>query len=177
MIFKPMSLANAFVIDLDMISDNRGFFARTFCRKEFEAHNLNSSMVQCNVSYNKFSGTLRGMHYQNAPYAEAKLVRCTAGAVFDVIIDLRPKSETYLRWEGVELSVENRRMIYVPEGFAHGYLTLTDHSEVFYQVSQFYTPAAEAGVRWDDPLIDIRWPETQSRIISEKDSNWPDFRP
>jgi dTDP-4-dehydrorhamnose 3,5-epimerase len=177
MIFKPTKLANAFVVEIETIEDDRGFFARTFCRKEFEQHQLNASMVQCNLSYNKRQGTLRGMHFQKKPYAEAKFVRCIAGAIYDVIIDLRPDSETYTQWIGVELSSDNRRMLYVPEGFAHGYQSLTDQSEVFYQVSQYYTPSADAGVRWDDPIFGIKWPAAETRIISEKDRNWPDFRP
>jgi dTDP-4-dehydrorhamnose 3,5-epimerase len=177
MIFKPTYLAGSFIIELETIADNRGFFARTFCRNEFEKQGLNASMVQCNLSYNRYRGTLRGMHFQKAPYAEAKLVRCIAGAVFDVIIDLRPNSDTYLGWKGIELSSQNRKMFYVPEGFAHGYQSLTDHSEVFYQVSQSYVPASEAGVRWDDPFFSIQWPEYDKKIISTKDSQWPDFSP
>ena len=177
MIFNTTKLADAYIVELETLDDDRGFFARAFCRKEFEKHNLNPSVVQCNLSYNKFQGTLRGMHFQRPPYAEAKFVRCIAGAIYDVIIDLRPDSETFTQWVGVELSAENRRMLYVPEGFAHGYQTLTDNSEVFYQVSQYYTPAADAGVRWDDPVFAIKWPAADNRIISEKDRQWPDFHP
>ena len=177
MIFNTTPLAGAFVIELETITDERGFFARTFCRNEFERRNLNPSLVQCNLSYNRCRGTLRGMHFQKAPYPEVKLVRCHAGVVYDVIIDLRPDSDTYLAWIGVELSSTNRKMLYVPEGFAHGYQSLTDHSEVFYQVSQFYNPAAESGVRWDDPVFGIEWPQVENSIISDKDRHWPDFRP
>jgi dTDP-4-dehydrorhamnose 3,5-epimerase len=175
MIFKPTEIEGAFLIDLEKLEDSRGFFARAFCRKEFEKYHLNPSMVQCNLSYNQHRGTLRGMHFQKKPYAEAKLVRCTAGAVFDVIIDLRPESGTYMKWIGVELTSENRRMLYVPEGLAHGYQTLTDHSEVFYQVSQYYIPAADSGVRWDDPVFGIAWPDAEKRLISEKDRHWPNY--
>jgi dTDP-4-dehydrorhamnose 3,5-epimerase len=177
MIFIPTHLAGAFVIQVEKITDNRGFFARTFCCKEFEEHGLNPKVVQSNLSYNRYRGTLRGMHFQKEPSAEVKLVRCLAGEIFDVIIDLRPSSETYLGWIGVKLSSANRKMIYVPEGFAHGYQSLTDHSEVFYQVSQFYNPEAEAGVRWDDSVFGIKWPEIETRTISEKDRHWPDFLP
>jgi dTDP-4-dehydrorhamnose 3,5-epimerase len=177
MIFLPTQLAGAFVIQLEQIADDRGFFARAFCCKEFEEHGLNPKVMQCNVSYNRYRGTLRGMHFQKAPHAEVKVVRCLAGAVFDVIIDLRPGSDTFLSWIGIELSSANRKMLYVPEGFAHGYQTLADNSEVFYQVSQFYTPEAEAGVRWNDPVFGIKWPATETRIISGKDNHWHDFFP
>jgi dTDP-4-dehydrorhamnose 3,5-epimerase len=177
MIFKPTKLADAHIIELETIEDDRGFFARTFCRSEFEKHRLNASVVQANLSYNRLKGTLRGMHFQIEPHAEAKLVRCIAGSVFDVIIDLRPDSPTYLQWAGVELSAQNRKMFYVPEGFAHGYQTLTDHAEVFYQVSQFYTPASESGVRWNDPVFKIDWPADENRVISDKDNQWPDYHP
>ncbi|MCG2722930.1 MAG: dTDP-4-dehydrorhamnose 3,5-epimerase [Thermodesulfovibrionales bacterium] len=175
MIFQETHLKGAFVIELEKIEDNRGFFARAWCKREFEVHGLNSRLVQCNLSFNKDQGTIRGMHYQGTPHEEAKLVRCTRGAIFDVIIDLRRGSVTYLKWIGVELTAENRKMFYVPENFAHGYQTLEDNSEVLYQVSQFYSPGAERGVRWDDPTFAIEWPETDNLIISEKDNNWPDY--
>ena len=177
MIFHETKLKGAFVIELDRQEDERGFFARAWCRKEFEAHDLNRNLVQANVSYNHKRGTLRGMHYQVAPYEETKLVRCFRGAIYDVIVDLRPDSPTYLQWFGVELTAENRRMLYVPEGFAHGFQTLEDDTEVFYQVSQFYTPAAERGARWDDPTFAIEWPAAKRRVISVKDQNWPLFSP
>ena len=177
MIFTPTKLADAYLIDLKQLTDDRGFFARAWCQQEFAAHQLTSQVVQCNVSFNPRKGTLRGMHYQAAPYAEAKLIRCTMGALYDVIIDLRPDSLTYLQWLGVELTASNRSMLYVPEGFAHGYLTLTDDTEAFYQVSQFYHPQAEGGVRWNDPVFGITWPEVGQRIISTKDQHWPDYVP
>jgi dTDP-4-dehydrorhamnose 3,5-epimerase len=177
MTFTETALAGAYVIDLERRTDDRGFFARAWCRREFEEHGLSPELVQCNVAYNKVAGTLRGMHYQREPHAEAKLVRCTRGALYDVIIDLRQDSPTYKQWIGVELNDENRRMLYVPEGFAHGYQTLVDGTEAFYQVSEYYTPEAEAGVRWDDPAFGISWPAAERRIISDKDQAWPDYRP
>lgn len=177
MIFKETSLKGAFIIEPERIRDHRGFFARAWCKKEFEAHGLNPRLVQINLSFNKNRGTLRGMHYQTAPHEEAKLFRCTRGAIYDVIIDLQPESPTYLEWLGVELTADNRKMLYVPENFAQGYQTLTDNTEVFYQVSQFYSPESERGVRWDDPAFGIKWPETDNLMISEKDKNWPDYLP
>jgi len=175
LIFKETKLKGAFVIDLERIEDNRGFFARAWCKREFEAHGLNSRLVQCNLSFNRYRGIIRGMHYQGAPHEEAKLVRCTRGAIFDAIIDLRLESETYLKWIGVELTAENRKMLYVPENFAHGYQTFEDNTEVLYQVSQFYSPESELGVRWDDPTFAIEWPEAGNTKISEKDKSWPDY--
>lgn len=173
MIFAETPLKGAFVIDIDPRSDDRGYFARVWCAREFETHGLETRLVQCNVAYNHKKGILRGMHYQKAPYSEVKLVRCTRGAVYDVIVDLRPGSDTYLNWTGAELTGDNHRMLYVPEGFAHGYVTLRDDSELFYQVSQFYTPQAEGGVRWDDPLVGIEWPDVGELLISDKDHAWP----
>ena len=175
MIFTETALPGAFVVELEQHQDERGFFARAWCRREFEEHGLSGRLVQCNISFNSRAGTLRGMHYQVAPSEEAKLIRCTAGAVYDVIIDLRPRSPAFERWIGVELTADNRRALYVPEGVAHGYQTLADGTETLYQVSEFYAPAAERGVRWDDPTFGIEWPATQKRIISEKDRSWPDF--
>jgi len=165
-------LAGAYRIDLSPRQDDRGFFARTFCGREFEERGLRSTFVQCNLSFNHRKGTLRGLHFQLAPYAEAKLVRCTRGAVFDTIVDLRPESATFGRWTALELSQENRCMLYVPEGFAHGYLTLEDDSEVFYQVSELYRPDAEAGLRYDDPDVAIAWPFPPA-ILSSKDRMLP----
>jgi dTDP-4-dehydrorhamnose 3,5-epimerase len=176
MVFQDTGLAGAFVIELDKIHDERGFFARSWCSTEFAEHGLNSRLVQCNVSRNRAKGTLRGMHYQAPPHEEAKLVRCTLGAIFDVMIDMRPSSNTYLKWFGAELSAENHRSLYIPEGFAHGFLTLTDESEVFYQMSEFYAPQAARGLRWDDPLLAISWPGPVA-VISERDRTYPDFRP
>lgn len=176
MLFTETNLRGAYLIDIEQRQDERGFFARAWCQQEFEDHGLVARVVQANISYNKRAGTLRGMHYQKAPYAETKLVRCVRGAIYDVIIDLRPDSPTYMQWLGVELTAENYRMLYVPEGFAHGFQTLADNTEVTYQVSQFYTPGAEGGLRYDDPAFKIEWP-VAVRVISEKDRNWPDYEP
>ena len=175
MIFRETRLKRAFIIEPERIEDYRGFFARAWCKEEFEAHGLNHQLVQCNLSFNTNRGTIRGMHYQTEPHKEVKLVRCTKGAIFDVIIDLLAESLTYLEWIGVELTAENHKMLYVPENFAHGYQTLKDNTEVFYQVSQFYSPESERGVRWNDPTFRISWPETDNLVISEKDKNWPDY--
>jgi len=173
-IFTKAELEGAFIIEIEKLEDARGFFARAWCQKEFEAHGLNPRFVQANISYSKMRGTLRGMHYQEAPYAEAKLVRCIRGAIYDVIIDLRQGSPSYGRWMGLQLTANSYRMLYVPEGFAHGFQTLEDDTEVFYQVSQFYSPQYERGVRYDDPSFAIKWP-LEVRVISEKDKSWPDF--
>ena len=175
MVFTETYLAGAFVIDVERIDDERGFFARAWCRREFQAHGLKSEFVQGSISRNRVKGTLRGMHYQERPHEEAKLVRCTRGAVYDVIIDLRPGSATFLGHSSAVLSEENHRAIYVPEGCAHGFLTLTDNSEVAYQMSQFYEPAAGRGVRWNDPLLAISWPDP-AVVISERDRTYPDFK-
>jgi len=168
MIFSETKLNGAFIIDLEPIQDERGFFARTWCKNEFAAHGLNPNLVQCNTSFNKKKGTLRGMHYQSPPYEEAKLVRCTMGAVYDVIVDIRKESKTFLQWIACELTAQNRKMLYVPEGFAHGFQTLEDNTEVFYQMSEFYHSDHAAGLRWDDPAIDIKWPIPEV-VISKKD--------
>jgi len=175
-IFKETPLKGAFVIEPEKLEDDRGFFARAWCRKEFERHGLITRLVQSNISFNHKRGTVRGMHFQTEPGKETKLVRCTRGAVYDVIVDLRVGSATYLKWFGVELTADNYRMLYVPEDFAHGYKTLTDEAEVFYQVSEFYSPECEQGVRWDDPAIGIEWPEDTKVVISEKDRSWPDLK-
>jgi dTDP-4-dehydrorhamnose 3,5-epimerase len=174
LIFTETKLAGAFVIELERHTDERGFFARTFCQQEFEAHGLKAEVAQCNVSFNKRKGTLRGMHYQAVPFAEAKLVRCTAGSIYDVIIDLRLASSTFKRHFAVELSAENRRMLYIPEDFAHGFQTLEDDTEVFYQMAQRYSAEHARGVRWNDPAFGIEWPKGE-RIIIERDQNYPDF--
>jgi dTDP-4-dehydrorhamnose 3,5-epimerase len=174
-IFTETKLKGAYIIEPECLDDERGFFARTFCRKEFEKHGLNPSVAQCNISYNRKKGTLRGMHYQVSPYGEAKLVTCFAGSIYDVIIDLRPDSTTYCDWLATELSAHGRRnMLYIPEGFAHGFQTLEDNSEVFYQMSQFYVPGSAKGVRWNDPAFAIRWPECPP-ILSDRDKSYPDF--
>ncbi len=162
------------MIEPEMHEDDRGFFARTFCRREFEVRGLNPQVVQCNVSFNKRKGSLRGMHFQASPYSEAKLVRCTAGSIYDVIIDLRASSSAFRKHFGVELSARNRKMLYIPEEFAHGFQTLEDDTEVFYQMSQYYSPEHSRGVRWDDPAFEILWPPGE-RIIIERDRTYPDF--
>jgi dTDP-4-dehydrorhamnose 3,5-epimerase len=173
-IFTETKLKGAFVLDLEKREDERGFFARSWCSREFEAHKLNTTIAQCNVSFNKAKGTLRGMHYTAAPLADAKLVRCTAGALYDVIIDLRRDSPTYKQHVGEVLSAANHKMIYVPEGFAHGFQTLEDNTEIFYQMSDFYAPAHARGVRYNDPAFGIEWmlPEP---VMLERDRSYPDF--
>ena len=172
--FTETKLKGAYIIEIKKLKDHRGFFARTWCKNEFKDHGLTTRLSQANVSYNKKMGTLRGMHYQLSPYEETKLVRCTRGAIYDVIIDLRPASPTYTQWIGVELTAENYKMLYVPEDFAHGFQTLEDNTEVTYQVSQFYTPGSESGIRWEDPAFDIDWP-IEVQVISDKDKSWPDY--
>ena len=172
MIFTETKLKGAYIIDIKKLEDDRGFFGRAYCQKEFEEYGLNTNLVQANVSFNKKKATLRGMHMQLAPHAETKLVRCTRGAIYDVIVDLRPDSETYKQWIGVELTADNYRMLYVPEGFAHGYITLEDNTDVTYQVTAFYEASAERGHRWDDPAFNIQWP-LAPQLISEKDRNHP----
>lgn len=175
MIFHQTPLFGAFIIQMEEKRDHRGFFARSWCRREFEAHGLSLDFVQANISFNRSKGTLRGLHYQKEPFAEDKLVRCTRGSVFDVIIDLRPGSPSKGRWFGLELSAENHRALLVPKGFAHGFLSLRKDSEIYYLVSTYYTPAAESGVRWNDPQFKIEWPIPVS-VISEKDEAWPDYQ-
>ncbi len=174
MIFTETLLKGAFLIDPEKIKDTRGFFARTWCRREFEKHGIFFRPVQCNVSYNKKKGVLRGMHYQAAPHPEAKLIWCIKGAIHDVIIDLRPMSPTITQHVSVVLTAENRRMLYIPEGFAHGFQTLENESEIFYQMSEFYAPEYAKGVRWNDPAFEIQWP-TDERLISDRDQSFPDF--
>ncbi|WP_439883368.1 dTDP-4-dehydrorhamnose 3,5-epimerase [Pontibacter sp. MBLB2868] len=174
MIFTETKLKGAFIIDVKRLEDERGFFGRSFCQDEFEKHGLSNDVRQTNVSYNKKKGTLRGMHMQLAPNEESKLVRCTRGAIYDVIIDMREESETYKQWIGVELTADNYRMLFVPEGFAHGFITLEDNTDVTYQVTEFYTPGAEKGIRWNDPAFNIQWP-IEPVVISDKDQAHPDF--
>ena len=174
MIFRELALKDAFIVDIERREDERGFFARTFCEREFEAHGLHRRLVQSSISFNKSKGTLRGMHYQTAPNEEAKVVRCTQGAIYDVIIDLRQRSPTFKQWQAVELTSENRRMIYVPEGFAHGFQTLEDATEVLYFMTEFYAPEVSRGVRWDDPAFGIRWPAAE-RTIAIRDQQYPAF--
>ncbi|MDX6503653.1 MAG: dTDP-4-dehydrorhamnose 3,5-epimerase [Gaiellaceae bacterium] len=173
MIFTELRLPGAFTIDIEQMRDERGFFARTWSPDEFEAHGLSTVVAQASIAYNTRRDTLRGLHYQEPPYAETKLVRCSRGAVYDVIVDIRPGSATFGEWVGVELSAENRRTLYVPEGFAHGYQTLTDDTEVWYQMSAAYAPGAARGIRFDDPRLAIEWPAATERIVSGRDRCWP----
>ncbi|MFZ5802837.1 MAG: dTDP-4-dehydrorhamnose 3,5-epimerase [Candidatus Omnitrophota bacterium] len=176
MIFSETKLRGAFIIDLEKKVDERGFFSRIFCQQEFEAHGLNAVLAQGNAAFSPKRGTLRGMHFQKAPFQEEKLIRCGRGAIYDVIIDLRKDSETCGQWVGAELTADNHRMIYVPKDFAHGYLTLLEDTEVLYFMTQFYRPESESGVRYDDPAFQIEWPASVPlSIVSEKDKNWPDF--
>jgi dTDP-4-dehydrorhamnose 3,5-epimerase len=185
--FTETKLKGAYFVEPEKLEDDRGFFARSFCVREFEKHGLNPRSVQCNISYNRKKGTLRGMHFQVPPFAEAKLVRCTHGAIFDVIVDLRPDSTTYCQWIGVELSAPGSpltadcslhpadyRMLFIPEGFAHGFIALENHTEVFYQMSEFYAPGSARGFRWNDPMFNIEWP-MEPVVISERDRGYPDF--
>ena len=173
--FTETPLAGAWVIELELMRDERGFFVRTFDAEVFRQRGLDSTVVQCNTSFNERAGTLRGLHYQAEPDAECKLVRCTRGVIYDVIVDLRADSETYCRWFAVELSPDNAHVLYVPKGLAHGFQTLADASEVAYQMSHVYVPAQARGVRWDDPAFEIEWPEAE-RTISDRDRAYPDFK-
>lgn len=174
MIFTETPLKGAYIIDPERLMDERGFFARTWCRQEFAQHGIHAEFVQCNISYNHRKGTLRGMHYQAAPHAEEKLVRCTAGLIHDVIVDLRDRSDTYRQWYAVELSSDNRRMLYIPGGFAHGFQTLADNVEVFYQMSEYYFADYARGIRWNDPSFGFQWPEPIT-AMSERDQRYPDY--
>lgn len=173
--FVETPVAGAWLVEPTPRVDERGFFARVWCTDEFAAQGLTASFVQCNDSLSRHRGTLRGLHYQVAPFGEVKLVRCVRGAVFDVLVDLRPQSPSYLRWYGAELTADNRTMLYVPEGCAHGYLTLEDGSEVMYPVTCAYRPDAERGVRWNDPAFGIAWPDVGPLTMSPKDEAWPDY--
>jgi dTDP-4-dehydrorhamnose 3,5-epimerase len=169
-------LPGAYVIELEPIADERGFFARTWCGHESKSHGLNPNVAQCSISFNKRKGTLRGMHYQDEPHSEAKLIRCCSGAIYDVLLDLRRTSPSYCKWFAVELTSTNRKMLYAPEGVAHGFQTLTDGAEVFYQISESYRPECARGVRWDDSVFGIEWPN-RDPIISKRDRTFPDFTP
>jgi dTDP-4-dehydrorhamnose 3,5-epimerase len=173
-IFTETRLKGAFILELERREDDRGFFARSWCQKEFQAHGLSPAIAQCNISFNRLKGTLRGMHYQAAPFDEAKLVRCTAGALYDVIIDLRRDSATYRQHVGEVLSAANYRMLYVPKGFAHGFQTLEDNTEIFYQMSDFYSPEHARGVRYNDPAFGIKW-MISDPVIVDRDRDYPDF--
>jgi len=175
MIFTPTDLAGAFVIDIEAHQDERGFFARSWCENEFTDHGLNPCIKQCNISFNHLKGTLRGMHYQADPHGEVKLVRCTKGAIVDVIIDVRPDSPTYKQHFSIELNADNHRMLYIPEGFAHGFQTLEDNTEVFYQMGSEYVPDSACGIRWNDPIFGIEWPAVAKRTISQRDQEYSDF--
>jgi dTDP-4-dehydrorhamnose 3,5-epimerase len=174
MIFRPTALVGAFLVEPELRRDERGFFARTWCQEEFAAHGLNARLAQCNLSFTARRGTVRGMHYQGAPYQEANLVRCARGAIHDVIVDLRPHSPTFRHYLAVELREGTYRMLYVPEGVAHGFQTLEDDTEVLYQMSEFHRPEAARGVRWNDPAFAIAWPEPV-RLVSDRDRSYPDF--
>lgn len=175
MIFQTTRIQGVFEIHTEPHRDNRGFFARSWCRDEFAAHGLEVSLAQCNISYNLHRGTLRGMHFQIEPFAEVKLVRCTQGAIYDVVVDLRPESATFKEWLGISLTAERRNMVYVPKGCAHGFLTLQPETEVFYQMSEVYDAASARGFRWNDPAFEIAWPDAV-KVISERDRNYPDFQ-
>lgn len=175
MIFQETRLKGVFIIKPEKIEDNRGFFARSFCQREFESHRLNHRISQCNISYNKQKGTIRGMHYQVEPAAEDKLVRCTKGAIYDVIADVHPASPTFCQWISVNLNEHDHQMVYIPHGFAHGFQTLEDDTEVFYQMSEFYEPSCARGIKWNDPAFSIQWP-FENPIISDKDKNFEDFK-
>ncbi len=174
MIFTGLGVEGAFLIEPERLEDTRGFFARSWCREEFGARGLERALAQCDISFNKKKGTLRGLHFQAPPFEEVKLVRCTMGAIFDVVLDLRAESPTFLRHVAVVLTAENRRMMYVPKGVAHGFQTLEGDSEVFYQMSQVYAPAFARGVRWNDPVFGIEWP-IGDPVISERDRAYGDF--
>ena len=175
-IFTETKLKGAFIVDPERFEDARGFLARSFSAKEFESRGLNPRIAECNISFSKKRYTVRGMHFQHPPFAQAKLVRCSKGAIYDAIVDLRPESPTFKQWIGEELTAENRRILYVPEGFAHGFQTLADDTEVFYQMTNFYNPGSEGGVRWNDPVFAIDWPATDGVTINERDQNYPDFK-
>jgi dTDP-4-dehydrorhamnose 3,5-epimerase len=172
--FSETRVKGVFQVHPEPIADQRGFFARTWCPKEFESHGLNPRIAQCSASFNHRKGTLRGMHYQAAPFREAKLVRCTRGAIYDVAVDLRPDSPTFRGWVAAELTAGNRTMLYIPEGCAHGFLTLEDNCEVFYQISEFYSSEHGRGARWNDPAFGIEWPG-EVRVIADRDRLYPDF--
>jgi dTDP-4-dehydrorhamnose 3,5-epimerase len=174
MLFKETKLKGAFIIEPEKLEDARGFFARIWCQREFKRHGLNPNLAQCSVSFNRTKGTLRGIHYQVKPCEEAKLVRCTQGSIYDVMIDLRQESPTYKQYVGEVLTVENRRALYVPEGFAHGFLTMDDNTEILYLISEFYSPEHSRGVRWDDPAFGIDWPIAPT-TMSLRDRSYPDF--
>jgi dTDP-4-dehydrorhamnose 3,5-epimerase len=175
MLFTSTQLEGAFLIDIEPRKDERGFFARTWCRQELAARGLDTEVAQESISYNRLAGTVRGLHFQRPPHEENKIVRCTRGAIFDVIVDLRPHSPSYLQWQAFELTAENRRAVYIPKGVAHGFQTLTDHCEVNYHISAFYAPDASSGYRYDDHTFEITWPLPVT-VISERDASWRRFK-
>lgn len=174
--FRSLGIAGAFAIDLERLEDDRGFFARSFCEQEFAGHGLSSVIAQCNISWNRVQGTLRGIHFQRHPHAEAKLVRCTRGALYDVVVDLRPSSPTYLKWEAIQISADDRTAVYVPDGCGHGFQTLRDDTEVSYQMSERYHPELAGGIRWNDPAVCLAWPLLPP-IVSDRDNSYPDLVP
>ena len=173
--FTKLEIRDAFLVELNKLGDHRGFFARLWCQEEFEEHGLVPNVVQANISFSKIKGTLRGMHYQEEPHAETKFIRCAKGAIYDVIIDIKPDSPTFMQWVSVELTAENYKMLYVPKGYAHGFQSLEPDSEVTYLVSEFYTPQAEGGIRYNDPAFGLDWPLPVAEI-SDKDRSWADFK-
>jgi dTDP-4-dehydrorhamnose 3,5-epimerase len=175
MIFTATDLAGAWLIDLERREDGRGFFARIWCQQELAAQGLDTGIAQESLSFNRHRGTVRGLHFQRPPHEETKIVRCTRGAIFDVIVDLRPQSPSYLRWQAFELTAENRKALYVPKGFAHGFQTLADNAEIIYQISEFYAPNSAGGYRYDDAAFGVAWPLPVT-VISERDLNWPAFK-
>jgi len=176
MLFTQTDLQDAYIVEPEKLNDDRGYFARTWCQREFQERNLDANLVQCSISFNKKKGTLRGMHLQLPPSSETKLVRCTRGAIYDVIIDLRLDSTTYLQWIAITLTAENSKALYIPKGFAHGFQTLEDNTEIFYQMSDFYSPTGAIGFRWNDPIFKIQWAEEIS-VISERDQQYKDYTP
>ena len=176
-IFSEMAVHGVYVVDLEPVADERGFFARSWCAREFADHGLETGIAQCSVSYNSRRGTLRGMHWQESPHEEVKLVRCIRGAIYDVAADLRPESPTFGRWTSVELSAENRSALYIPKGCAHGFQALEDETEIFYAISEFYAPEASRGFRYDDPRFGIEWPLPDEIVVSERDLSWPAYEP
>lgn len=176
MIFHECRLKGAYIIELNKMEDDRGYFARTFCKNEFASRKLDINIVQCNISYNKKRGTIRGMHFQSVPYEESKIVSCIKGGIYDVIIDLREGSPTCFQWESFELTEDNKRQLFIPKGFAHGFETTCGDTEVFYQMTEFYHPECAKGIKWDDPYFDIRWPIMENITISEKDTMYRPYQ-
>jgi len=175
MIFTETKINGVYIIEPELLTDERGFFARSYCKEEFQKHGLETDIVQCNISYNKKKGTLRGMHYQVPPFEEAKIVSCTKGSIYDVVVDLRRDSLTYCHWVAIELSDKNFKMVYIPRGCAHGFQTLVDDAMVYYRMTEFFHPECARGVRWDDPRFTIKWPYIKKRVISDKDQKYEIF--